>query len=63
MVRQHLKLHVSKETSQICNDCRGKYWDPTSQQLTQANVKKAYGIIANKCVNGEGGIMHCPYAK
>ena len=52
-----------KSKSTICEECKGKHWDPNSQAKTQASVKAEYGITANKCVNGEGGIVHCPYAK
>lgn len=52
-----------KSKSMICEQCRGKHWNPNSQVETQAAVLAEYGQIANNCVNGEGGVVYCPYAK
>ena len=52
-----------KSESTICSQCKGKHWNPNSQKETQASVLKEFGKIANNCVNGEGGVVHCPYAK
>ena len=52
-----------KSESTICSQCKGKHWNPNSQKETQESVLKEFGKIANNCVNGEGGVVHCPYAK
>ena len=52
-----------KSKSLICESCKGKHWDPNDQAKTQAAVQKEFGQIANNCVNGEGGVVYCPYAK
>lgn len=52
-----------KSKSTICEKCKGKYWNSKSQKDTQSAVLKAFGQIANNCVNGEGGVVYCPYAK
>lgn len=62
MVRQHTDINISSK-SLICAKCQGKYWHPDDQSKTQREVMKNFGIIANNCVNGEGGVVYCPYAK
>lgn len=52
-----------KSKSIICEQCKGKHWDSSSQAKTQEAVLKEYGQIANNCVNGYGGVVYCPYAK
>lgn len=52
-----------KSKSIICEQCKGKHWNPNSQAKTQEAVKAEFGQIGNKCVNGEGGVVYCPYAK
>lgn len=49
-------IHIPDE----CKKCKGKHWDPNSQKKTQERVLEEFGIIPNPCVNGEGGVIHCP---
>ena len=58
-----VKVNNLKGVSVICSKCQGSCWNPESQSETQAAVMAKYGIIANDCVNGEGNVVHCPYAK
>ncbi len=45
-----------------CDKCKGKCWDSSSNANTQTAALKMFGSIPNKCVNGENGVVHCPYA-
>ena len=60
--RKEMAINL-KSKSLICEKCKGKRWNPNSQKETQAAVMKEFGQIANNCVNGEGGVVYCPYAK
>lgn len=51
-----------KSKNIICEHCKGKHWNPENQKDTQAAVLAEYGQISNNCVNGEGGVVYCPYA-
>lgn len=46
-----------------CNQCKGKCWNQNDQSKTQKAAREMFGFIPNKCVNGEGGIVHCPATK
>lgn len=55
------KVDLSAE-GRYCNTCNGEFWNESDNVVTQAAVKEKFGIIPNNCVNGEGGVVHCPYA-
>lgn len=62
MVKQHVKIDRICSISKECKNCRGRHWNPNSQQKTQASARAEFGYTPNKCVNGDGGIIHCPAA-
>lgn len=46
----------------FCEQCKGRCWDEKNNSKTQRIAYTIFGIIPNNCVNGEGGVIHCPYA-
>ncbi len=46
-----------------CERCKGTCWNEKDNSKTQNAAYKMFGIIPNNCVNGEGGVIHCPNAK
>ncbi len=46
-----------------CYQCNGKCWHDGDQSATQKAAQKMFGgTMPNDCANGEGGVVHCPYA-
>lgn len=54
------KVKSLKIVSKHCEECKGNCWRDDSKER-QALVLKEFGVIPNKCVNGEGNVIHCPY--
>lgn len=46
----------------FCEKCKGTCWNEKDNSRTQEDARARFGIIPNNCVNGEGGVIHCPYA-
>ena len=46
-----------------CETCKEKCWVAGDNAATQANAMAMFGTTPNKCVNGKGGVIHCPYGK
>ena len=46
----------------FCEKCKGTCWNEINNSRTQSLAYNMFGIIPNNCVNGEGGVIHCPYA-
>ena len=64
MAKTTLKRTLKSLTSidPKCHICGGSCWHGEDQKRTQAEALAKFGIIPNHCVNGEGGVVHCPAA-
>lgn len=51
-----------KTVGTYCEQCKGTCWKGLDNNAaTQRAASEKFGIIPNNCVNGEGGVSHCPY--
>ena len=58
-----IQVKSLKSQSSACQKCNGRCWKgPENNAETQKAAMKMFGFIPNNCVNGEGGVIHCPYS-
>lgn len=55
---------MATQTKDFCMECKGTCWKGRNNNAeTQKAALEMFGIIPNKCVNGESNKVYCPYAK
>ena len=59
---QTVRVPIISSFSVYCEKCRGRHWHKDDNLETQQSAKAEFGIIPNNCVNGNGGVVNCPYA-
>lgn len=50
-----------KTVHPICTKCKGTCYVPKNSKKTQDNVRKAFGVVLDKCVDNSLGTTLCPY--